>query len=184
MSIESVMPSNHLILCRPLLLLPLIFPSFRVFSNESVYGHSQIGLPRWLSGKESTCQCTIHRRFRFDPWVGKSPWRRKWQPTLVFLPGESHGQRSLAVYSPWGHKWVRQDWATKQQQHEQYGQIEQSNKESSVFLFLSTISSFTACKHTHTYVCAYVCTTQQLPLLELLLNLNKKKHLYVHSVLQ
>ena len=41
---------------------------------------------------------------QFDPWVGKIPWRRKWQPTLVFLPGESHGQRSLVGYSPYGHK--------------------------------------------------------------------------------
>ena len=40
----------------------------------------------------------------FDPWVGKIPWRRKWQPTPVLLPGESHGQRSLVCYSPWGHK--------------------------------------------------------------------------------
>ena len=47
----------------------------------------------WLSGKESSCQC---RRPGFNPWVGFFPWRRKWQPTPVFLPGESHGQRSLA----------------------------------------------------------------------------------------
>ena len=40
----------------------------------------------------------------FDPWVSKMPWRRKWQPTSVFLPGESHGQRSLVGYNPWGHK--------------------------------------------------------------------------------
>ena len=40
----------------------------------------------------------------FSPWVRKSPWRRAWQPTPVFLPGESHGQESLAGYSPWGHK--------------------------------------------------------------------------------
>ena len=40
----------------------------------------------------------------FHPWVGKIPWRRAWQPTPVFLPGESHGQRSLAGYSPWGPK--------------------------------------------------------------------------------
>ena len=40
----------------------------------------------------------------FDPWVGKIPWRRKWQPTPVFLLGEFHGQRSLAGYSPWGRK--------------------------------------------------------------------------------
>ena len=40
----------------------------------------------------------------FDPWVAKIPWRRAWQPTLVFFPGESHGQRSLEGYSPWGHR--------------------------------------------------------------------------------
>ena len=40
----------------------------------------------------------------FDPWVGKIPWRRRWQPTPVFLPGEFHGQRSLTGYSPWGCK--------------------------------------------------------------------------------
>ena len=38
------------------------------------------------------------------PWVGKIPWRRKWQPTLIFLPGKFHGQRSLAGYNPWGGK--------------------------------------------------------------------------------
>ena len=51
------------------------------------------GLPRWLRGKELACQC---RRREFDPWVGKIRWRRKWQPTPVFLPGKSHGQRHLA----------------------------------------------------------------------------------------
>ena len=45
-----------------------------------------------------------HERHLFDPWVGKVPWRRKWQPTPVFLPGKSHGQRSLAGCSPWGCK--------------------------------------------------------------------------------
>ena len=40
----------------------------------------------------------------FDPWVGKIPWRRKWQPTPIFLPEEFHGQRSLAGYNSWGHK--------------------------------------------------------------------------------
>ena len=42
-------------------------------------------------------------RPEFDPWVEKIPWRRAWLPTPVFLPGESHGQRSLGGYSPWGH---------------------------------------------------------------------------------
>ena len=50
------------------------------------------GLTGWLRGKESTCQC---RRPGFHPWVRKSHWKRKWQPTPVFLPGKSHGQRSL-----------------------------------------------------------------------------------------
>ena len=43
-------------------------------------------------------------RCRFDPWVGKIPWRRKWPPIPVFLPGDSQGQRSLVSYSPWGPK--------------------------------------------------------------------------------
>ena len=51
--------------------------------------------------EESTCQC---RRPGFNPWVWKIPWRGPWQPTPVFLPGESHGQRSLVGYSPWGGK--------------------------------------------------------------------------------
>ena len=53
----------------------------------------------------------------FNPWVGKIPWRRKWQPTLVFLHGKSHGQRSLVGYSPWGCKRVEHDLVTKQQQN-------------------------------------------------------------------
>ena len=59
------------------------------------------GLPWWLGGKEPSCQC---RRLGFDPWIKKIPWRRKWQPTPVFLPGKSRGQRSLVGCSPWGRK--------------------------------------------------------------------------------
>ena len=70
------------------------------------YGKIKFELPWWLSSKESSCQC---RRYRFDPWVGKIPWKRKWQPTPVFLPGEFHEQRSLADYSPWGCKEVEMD---------------------------------------------------------------------------
>ena len=64
---------------------------------------TQGGLSRWLSGKESACQCRRCKRCGFDPWVGKIRWRRKRQPSPVFLPGESHGQGSLVSYSPWGH---------------------------------------------------------------------------------
>ena len=53
------------------------------------------GLPMCANGKESACQCRRHKRSEFDPWVWKILWRRAWQPTPVFLPGESHGQRSL-----------------------------------------------------------------------------------------
>ena len=59
------------------------------------------GFPGGSEDKESACQC---RRHGFDPWVGKFPGRRAWQFTPVFLPGESHGQRSLAGCSPWGRK--------------------------------------------------------------------------------
>ena len=69
-----------------------------------------------VSGKEPTCQCRRQKRHRFNPWVWKIPWRRKWQPMTVFLPGKSHGQRSLAGFSPWGCKRVRHDLETKKQQ--------------------------------------------------------------------
>ena len=54
--------------------------------------------------KKSVCQCRRHQRCGFDPWAGKVPCRRKWQPTSVFLPGKFHGERSLVDYSPWGCK--------------------------------------------------------------------------------
>ena len=59
--------------------------------------------PGGSSGKESACQGRRQKRFNYDPWVRKLPWRREWQSTPVFLPGESHGQRSLVSYSPQGH---------------------------------------------------------------------------------
>ena len=56
-------------------------------------------LSDWTTdGKESACSC---ERLGINPWIRKMPWRRKWQPTPVFLPGELHGQKSLAGYSPW-----------------------------------------------------------------------------------
>ena len=65
---------------------------------------SNIRLSRWPSGKESACQCSRCRRHRFNPCMGTIPWRRKWQSTPVFLPGESYGQRSLVGCSPWGRR--------------------------------------------------------------------------------
>ena len=61
---------------------------------------------------------------QLNPWARKNPWRRKWQPTPVFLPGKPHGQRSLVVYSTWGHNSIGHNLVTKQQQttetHERY----------------------------------------------------------------
>jgi len=67
---------------------------------------NSVGLPWCLSDKELACQYRRLRRHDFNPWVGKISWRRKWQPTPVFLSGKSHAQRSLAGYSPWDHERV------------------------------------------------------------------------------
>ena len=52
-----------------------------------------MGFPGNTSGKEAACKCGRHKRYGFDPYVGKIPWKRAGQSTLVLLPGESHGQR-------------------------------------------------------------------------------------------
>ena len=64
------------------------------------------------TGKELACQC---RRHGFDPWVGKISWRKERQPSPVFLPGDSHGWRSLAGYCPWGGRRVGQDLMAEEQ---------------------------------------------------------------------
>ena len=70
------------------------------------------GFPGGSSGKASACQRRRYKRYKFDPWVGKISWRRKWQFTPVFLPGKSHGQRSLrGVAKSW--TWLR-NWACTQ----------------------------------------------------------------------
>ena len=65
---------------------------------------STLGFLGVAGGKESACQCRRHIKTEFHPWIWKIPWRRAWQPTPVFLPRESHGQRSLAGYGLQGHK--------------------------------------------------------------------------------
>ena len=147
-STESGMPCNHLILCCPLLLLPSVFPSIRVFPKESVL---RIRWPKYWSCSFNISPSNEYSgliSFRFDwfdllavqgtlksllqhynsktslvaqtvkrlpamreTWVRslvqEDSWRRKWQPTPVSLPGESHGWRSLIGYSPQGSKRVR-----------------------------------------------------------------------------
>ena len=56
------------------------------------------------SGKEPTCQHRRHKRHKFDPWIGKIPWRRKWQPTPAILAWRITWTESLAGYTSWGHK--------------------------------------------------------------------------------
>ena len=123
--IESVMPSNHLIICYPLLLPPSVFPSIRVFSSESALG---IRWPNyWSFSISPSDEYSGLISFRIDwfdlavqgtlksllqhhnlkasiLWCLAFFWKRKWQPTPVFLPGKFHGQRNLVGYSPWGHK--------------------------------------------------------------------------------
>ena len=73
-----------------------------LYTHMHIYIHIYMGFPGGsMIIKEPSYQCS---RDGFDPWMGKVPWRRKWQSIPVFLPGESHGQRSLVSYSPWGHK--------------------------------------------------------------------------------
>ena len=86
-----------------LLIILTLFTKYDFVLWISIFGtyierYLLFGLPWGLSGKESTCQC---RRRGFDPWIGKLPWSRKWQPTPGFLPGKSHGQRSLEGYCLW-----------------------------------------------------------------------------------
>ena len=94
--------------------------------SQSVFLHNicKTLLYTWASQvaqwcKESICQC---RRHRFNPWVGKIPWRIKQQPSPVFLPGKLHGQWSLVGYSPWGRKRVRHDLVTEHHHHHWYQQ--------------------------------------------------------------
>ena len=85
------------ILFRSFMVSILMFKSLTHFELIFVYGIKSIG---GASGKEPTCQFRRHKRSWWDPWVGKIPWRKKWQPPPVLLPGECHGRRSLSGYSP------------------------------------------------------------------------------------
>ena len=98
MYLETRFPQEEFLCWTPELKLGL-FPKHLLHFSRWVF--SYLGLPWWVSSKESFCQC---RRRGFNPWVGKIHWRSKEQPTPVFSPGKSHGQRSLAGYSPRGHK--------------------------------------------------------------------------------
>ena len=103
LSISSLQIDSSCCVCAPE--IPYVLEALTNISEESLV-HFFLnslwvltsGFPGGSVGKESALQC---RRHQFNPWSGKIPQRRKWQPTLVFVPGESHGQWSLASYSPW-----------------------------------------------------------------------------------
>ena len=88
---ESITPASHVHLGHTCFFL-------------SLPGAYQVPLVVKKKKKKSAHLFRRLKRRGFNPWVGKIPWRRKWQPTPVFLPGKSHGQRSLASYSHWGPK--------------------------------------------------------------------------------
>ena len=83
--------------------LPLVFVAQAIemfLTNAPCITASILDFPDGTSDKEPAWRCRKHKKCEFNPWVGKSPWKRAWQPTPVFLPGESHEQRSLTNYSP------------------------------------------------------------------------------------
>ena len=86
------------------------FPTHKRYLLIANY-YEMVGFPSG-SVLKNLLQC---RRHGFNPWVGKVLWRKKWQPTLVFLPGKSHGHKSLAGYSSWGCKRVGHDFVAEQQ---------------------------------------------------------------------
>ena len=117
------------ILCReaccfsPLFLFGVFFSGLSSWNKLSVYRAGILepktnpvsrGFPGGSGVKNLPAKPEIPRRRGLDPWVRKIPWRKKWEPAPVFLPGKSHGQRSLVGYSPWGHKTVGHNVDTKQ----------------------------------------------------------------------
>ena len=101
-----------------LLTFPAVVGLWLTVTSSILYGVLEepmytFGLPWWLSGKESACQRSWRR---FDPWGLEDPLGSGMAATPVFLPGKSHGQRSLADYSPWGRKRAGHNLATKQSQ--------------------------------------------------------------------
>ena len=81
-------------------LLQVMTQAFRLLCLLSLLPSMALsgGFPGDASGKEPACQCRRRKRRGFDPWVGKIPWKKAWQPAALFLPGESCGWRSLADY--------------------------------------------------------------------------------------
>ena len=90
------------------------FCSTSINYTKTTFEKSKIWI-YWLSGKEPACQSRRHKRCEFNPWVGKIPWSRKWQPTPVFLPGKSPGLEEPGGLQSMDLQRVGLDLVTKQQ---------------------------------------------------------------------
>ena len=88
--------------------------------NNSKPVYRNMGFPGGTNGKEPVCQCSRHKRHKFDPWVKKIHWRGPWKSTPVFLPEESHGQRNLSSYGP---HHCKQSYVTEATLHAQQAEI-------------------------------------------------------------
>ena len=102
-------------------------PSFRVhlwcstcYGLRHVFMMTYTMIPRWHGGKESICQCRRCKRCKFNPWLRRIPWSRKWRFTLVFLPGKFHGQRSLGGQQSMGSQRVGHNWVTEHSHDDMY----------------------------------------------------------------
>ena len=113
LKLESMVPSSPILPCLPPPHTYMPIQTYSISWYSPLNTHAQdtelwwSNIPRAqmaLMVKNLSANARRCKRWRFNPWVGKIPWRRARQPTPVFLPGESHGQRSLAGYSPWSHK--------------------------------------------------------------------------------
>ena len=106
---QRMIAQLHMLLCFGTLVGAILGTSWLLLHCEfSAWGYCILC---WASSKLSSRRIHLWcRRHRFNPWVWKIPWRRKWQPTPVILPIKSHGQRNLAGCSPWGHKRAGHNW--------------------------------------------------------------------------
>ena len=102
-SLSNKLSVSPLAYCYFLTSFSLTVISLIVPSNKTLIG-KLCELPQRLKRQGIHLQCRRGKRHWFTPWVGKLPWRRKWQLTPVFLPGKSHEQRNLTSYSLWGCK--------------------------------------------------------------------------------
>ena len=87
--------------CASVWYLRLRYKRMATLQAGGVRDHPAVTASPGLSRSRICLKC---RRREFNPWVGKILWKRAWQPTPEFLPAESHGQRSLVSYTPWGQK--------------------------------------------------------------------------------